>query len=114
MAGIGFGGTGLGWIIWKAHQIYNKLENGEKKREAKAATEESIVREQLLNKYKELWEVEKARSERDIQELRREMEKLRVELERLTVLTRELIAERDRLLALNLKYQRDAMEKQGN
>lgn len=105
VCGVTFVGALLGTVIWKARSVYRELENGEKKRVAKSEKEESQVRETLLGRYKEMYEVEKEKSDRDISSLRQEIEKLTNEVRQLRDNQSNLRRENEELRTFNLKLQ---------
>lgn len=100
-------GSVLGLVVYKAIKVFNNLAKGDEERKTKIVNEDNALREQLLNRYKEMFETEKDRSTREIQDLNAQMVNLRRELEFVRQRQKEVQEENDRLRELNLKYQQD-------
>jgi hypothetical protein len=103
------GGSGMGWIIYNAKKQIRKLAMADQlsasSKLASQAKEESELRESLLNRYREMYQLEKDRGDRDRAELRHEMAELRQEFGVLTEKYDQLEADHERIITLNVNLQ---------
>lgn len=114
VAGIGIIGASLGFLFYKAWSTFKGLKQQETDNRAKIDEEEDNMRENLLRKYKEMYELEKERATREIQELRSLIDRLKKEVEELTARHRHSSEEYDKMrveytkvVELNIRYQED-------
>jgi uncharacterized membrane protein len=100
-------GAAAGFITWKAVTTYRAFVARDTEREKKTQEEDRALRDSLRDSYKEMYEVEKTRSTREIEDLKTQLTHLRSEVDYMTSRQKELRDESDRLRDLNLKYQED-------
>ncbi len=103
-------GAGLvGTFLYKARAAFKTAESSASEEKAKLEQQTDQMREELLNKYREMWQVEKQRAERDIKseiaELRKQVELLTERHRMLQADHDRLRAEYDRVMALNVALQ---------
>lgn len=120
---LSLGGAAVGWIAWNIAKMWRRLNNetdvDKEKREKedqertnKLAKEETVVRETLLNRYKEMYELEKERSEREMREVKDKLDRVSKEQIELDNRYRQLRNDNDKLkeeyqkvISLNIEYQ---------
>lgn len=102
---LGLLGTGFGYIIYLAHKTFTKLTTTDTEARIKQEQDSHRITKQLLDQYREMYNIEKEKSERAIADLSNQINQLRQELDYLRSRLAEERAEVESLRALNLKLQ---------
>src|SRR3954470_21444332 len=78
---VGLVGTGFGYIIYLAHKAFTKLITSDTEARVKQEQESHRITKQLLDQYREMYNIEREKCERAIADLSNQINQLRQELD---------------------------------
>lgn len=107
-------GSALGWLIFNGRKTIARLRSADRKKHNEEVKEEAELREKLLTKYREMYELEKNNSAVEVAELKNAMEELKNQFDALRLRYAEIREENERIrkdydqvITLNVRYQED-------